>query len=83
MSSSDVKVEKLYTTDPRRVTNVNKILCVTTNDGRRWDTTNHKRVIMYCEECNECQMIFESDTMTKDMVECQKHNRQLVRFVES
>lgn len=60
----------------------NKILIITTKTPRRWDTTGHKRLIYYCEKCDTCKMMYDSDAKTLDDVLCNVHNKNMVEFIE-
>jgi len=46
--------------------NQTKILHITTDVPRGYSTEGHKRVILYCPECDSCTMIYASDTRTAD-----------------
>jgi hypothetical protein len=60
----------------------NKVLIITTNSPRIYSTTGHKRIILYCEKCDKCKMMFESDAKTVNDILCKIHNNKMIEFVE-
>jgi hypothetical protein len=56
-----------------------KTLLISTDKKRQRDTSNTKKLIVYCEKCSLCEVIFESDSY---YLLCPTHKTHFIIFKE-